>query len=171
MVTLVGAIYYMHENHICHRDLKPENFLFMTKECLLPDVLPQCFHARVALVQDPIEKNFLKIIDFGLSCKFSPEQVPSAILAKVRKTSSSVWIKEAVFHVNCASSLNGEALNTKAGTPYYVAPQVDIAANDFAGFCWMLFLATGEVLAGKYDQQCDIWSCGVIMYVPVACDC
>ncbi|CAJ1422038.1 unnamed protein product [Effrenium voratum] len=90
MQQIIRAIYYMHENHIAHRDLKPENFLFMTK--------------------DPIEKNFLKIIDFGLSCKFTPDQ----------------------------------ALTTKAGTPYYVAPQV---------------------LAGKYDQQCDIWSCGVIMYV------
>jgi len=90
MQQIIRAIYYMHENKIAHRDLKPENFLFMTK--------------------DPIEKNFLKIIDFGLSCKFMPDQ----------------------------------ALTTKAGTPYYVAPQV---------------------LAGKYDQQCDIWSCGVIMYV------
>eukprot|EP00913_Durusdinium_trenchii_P014652 g13746.t1 len=56
-----------------------------------------------------MEKNLLKIIDFGLSKCFEAD-VP---------------------------------MSTKAGTPYYVAPQV---------------------LQGKYDASCDIWSCGVIMY-------
>ncbi|CAE7529378.1 CPK2 [Symbiodinium sp. CCMP2456] len=86
---ILHAIFYMHKMDVCHRDLKPENFLFLTK--------------------DSIDKNILKLIDFGLSSPAS----------------------------------DGKVMSTKAGTPYYVAPQV---------------------LQGKYDKSCDLWSCGVIMY-------
>jgi len=47
------------------------------------------------------------------------------------------------FGLSCVF-VPGEVMRTKAGTPYYVAPQV---------------------LEGKYDHACDIWSCGVIMFV------
>jgi calcium-dependent protein kinase len=55
MQQIFRPIFYMHEQSVCHRDLKPENFLFSTKE--------------------GIEKTNLKIIDFGLSCKFERDQV------------------------------------------------------------------------------------------------
>jgi calcium-dependent protein kinase len=75
---------------MAHRDLKPENYLLL-KDCA-------------------VEKNHLKLIDFGMSRKFNP----------------------------------GKPMSTRVVTPYYVAP---------------------EVLAGKYDEKCDIWSLGVIFYI------
>lgn len=44
----------------------------------------------------------------------------------------------------------GEPMYTKAGTPYYVAPQV---------------LQADPKLKRGYDEKCDIWSCGVITYI------
>lgn len=90
MKQMLQAQNYIHEQGFCHRDLKPENYMFLTKE--------------------PIANSPIKLIDFGLACRCSRDQV----------------------------------LTTKAGTPYYVAPQV---------------------LAGKYDMKSDMWSLGVILYV------
>ncbi|CAK9102722.1 unnamed protein product [Durusdinium trenchii] len=87
---MLRAVNYMHINGIMHRDLKPENWLLAETEA--------------------IEKTYLKLIDFGLSKRFSP----------------------------------GDFAKTKAGTPYYVAP---------------------EVLSGRYNELSDVWSIGVIMYI------
>ncbi|CAD8100160.1 unnamed protein product [Paramecium primaurelia] len=88
MKQILSAINYCHDEKIVHRDLKPENLLYESEK----------------------ENSMLKIIDFGTSKEFVPNQ----------------------------------KLNQKLGTPYYIAP---------------------EVLKKKYDEKCDIWSCGVILYI------
>eukprot|EP00929_Paragymnodinium_shiwhaense_P073254 TRINITY_DN3728_c0_g2_i1.p1 TRINITY_DN3728_c0_g2~~TRINITY_DN3728_c0_g2_i1.p1 ORF type:complete len:594 (+),score=123.88 TRINITY_DN3728_c0_g2_i1:110-1891(+) len=50
MQQILRAVFYMHHHGVAHRDLKPENFILQTPE--------------------PIEKNTLKVIDFGLSSRF-----------------------------------------------------------------------------------------------------
>jgi calcium-dependent protein kinase len=58
----------------------------------------------------------LKVIDFGLSIIFNDSHIAK----------------------------DKTVMTTKAGTPYYISP---------------------EVLEGKYDESCDIWSAGVILYI------
>lgn len=80
-------------------------------------------HARQIVHRDLKPENFLyetkeegsdiKIIDFGLSKIFRPG----------------------------TSGIN--KMTTKAGTPYYISP---------------------EVLAGSYDESCDIWAAGCILF-------
>jgi len=90
MEQIFRAVKYMHSRSVCHRDLKPENLLLLT--------------------EDDLNNNLIKVIDFGCSSAFGPEQ----------------------------------PMKTRSGSPFYIAP---------------------EVLTGKYGPECDLWSCGCILYI------
>ena len=72
----------------------------------------------------------LKIIDFGLSRTFSSDN--KILEEKLDVGNSSRRRKTRAI------------LKTKAGTPFYIAP---------------------EVLTGNYNEKCDVWSAGVILYI------
>jgi len=68
------------------------------------------------LLQHKREDAEIKVIDFGLAKMYKPDPTKASIPMK-----------------------------TKAGTPYYVSPEV--------------------LIGDGYDEKCDIWSCGVICYI------
>mmetsp|Transcript_4749 Transcript_4749/g.11196 ORF Transcript_4749/g.11196 Transcript_4749/m.11196 type:complete len:502 (+) Transcript_4749:15-1520(+) len=68
---------------------------------------------------------------------------PENFLFSSREPIDVATLKLIDFGLSCKVR-KGQVLRTKAGTPYYVAPQV---------------------LKGAYGIESDVWSCGVIMYV------
>jgi len=79
MKQIVSALFYMHSSGVVHRDLKPENFLLKEQGV-------------------PLEKNSIKVIDFGMAKRFD--------------------------HQPTTQHFDMPIFKTKTGTAFYVAPEV-----------------------------------------------
>ncbi|CDI76498.1 CAM kinase, CDPK family, putative [Eimeria acervulina] len=122
MRQVFSAVNYLHSNHIMHRDLKPENFLFLS----------------------PARDSPLKIIDFGLSCRFTPGEFVSTKAGTEFLISFVLCYAVLVLVYGTPMLAIRVLVDLFARNPYYVAPQV---------------------LEGRYDYRCDAWSLGVILYI------
>eukprot|EP00924_Labyrinthula_sp_SR-Ha-C_P003873 augustus_masked-scaffold_3-processed-gene-7.49-mRNA-1 protein AED:0.08 eAED:0.08 QI:0/-1/0/1/-1/1/1/0/585 len=139
---ILSACKYWHSRNIVHRDLKLENILFVSKNSLE-----------------------VKIIDFGLGCWFQNEahnQVKAAHLqSQVSLTSnqseSKFSLPSAQSGFSKLSQFGKPKTPTKAklqrlmlstvGTSYFISPEV--------------------ILSEGYDNSCDVFSIGCIIYILV----
>lgn len=71
---------------------------------------------------------------------------PENFLYETKEDNSDIKVIDFGLSKICYTKNTGkiERLKTRAGTPYYISP---------------------EVLAGNYDKSCDLWSAGCIMYI------
>ena len=60
------------------------------------------------------------------------------------KPTDPLVIKIADFGTSVLIQEPNEMLKSKVGTPFYIAP---------------------EVLSGRYNEKCDVWSAGVILFI------
>lgn len=67
---------------------------------------------------------------------------PENIIFETRKADSPIKVID--FGTSTYFNSGSSKLHKKLGTPYYIAP---------------------EVLKRNYDEKCDVWSCGVILYI------
>eukprot|EP00416_Gambierdiscus_australes_P035538 CAMPEP_0171094780 /NCGR_PEP_ID=MMETSP0766_2-20121228/42341_1 /TAXON_ID=439317 /ORGANISM="Gambierdiscus australes, Strain CAWD 149" /LENGTH=506 /DNA_ID=CAMNT_0011553493 /DNA_START=19 /DNA_END=1540 /DNA_ORIENTATION=- len=88
-------------------------------------------------------RQILGAMNYLHQCRFVHRDIkPENFLLQSKAPDAEIKVID--FGLATSFPAEGCALKTRAGTAFYVAPQV---------------------LAGSYDEKCDIWSCGVIAYI------
>lgn len=159
---LLSAICFCHSRNIIHRDIKPENILIKGKNDEI-DLSEKKGRRKSAFKNfnekdDGIEDKDVKSSSKEVSevnikkenMQASKDKESSKNLKlnqkynKLKKENSNNLFDVKIIDFGTSLIKNTDFLKEKTGTAYYIAP---------------------EVIKNKYDEKCDIWSLGVIMYI------
>jgi serine/threonine protein kinase len=155
MRQLLSAVCFCHSRNIIHRDIKPENILIESYEPKLSKKKTAMINlaAPTAVFKNSSNINLnLKsqktITDNAITIKGLDKD--DIIRTKVKKEeeeskNNKYLEKFTVKIIDFGTSVIKKGdIKEKTGTAYYIAP---------------------EVIKNNYNEKCDIWSLGVIMYI------
>jgi len=141
MNQIISAVAYLHKNNIVHGDLKPENIMITSNTVKKR----YSFNTSIKLDIQNLNKKCEKQTNHGPYRYSNEDHMKLLKIKKVYfKNLSNFQIK--LIDFGCSKILTRKHYKYQdvIGTCQYMSP---------------------EVAQNQYNQKCDIWSCGVIMYV------
>ncbi len=122
----------------------PKRYFIVTEHCSGGELFEQIIKRPYYSERDAaiILKQVLSAVSYCHSMKIVHRDLkPENLLLDSEK--DNAMIKVIDFGTSQSFDPNSKMHQTY-GTPYYIAP---------------------EILAGEYTEKCDVWSCGVILYI------
>lgn len=137
MNQLISAVAYLHKNNIVHGDLKPENIMISSNNLKAKYSFNTSAKIDIQALDKICNKNYIgTTLESNLN------------LLKMKKVYfknlSNFQIKLIDFGCSKVLSRKHYKYEDVIGTCHYMSP---------------------EVAQNKYNEKCDLWSCGVIMFV------
>ena len=138
MEQIFHAVAYLHSRGVCHGDIKLENIMLYTTT--------KSAEERFTIINKKItfDKKLQHDIENSFNKKENSENFISSKTMKIIKDMLNYEIKLIDFGCSKIFTKKGERKSGIIGTSMYCSP---------------------EVIDNLYDEKCDEWACGILMYL------